>query len=78
MEETTSPAGLSSLCVVTSKSPKKDLKGLIRFVKEYLSRYGCEFLCTEADKSISIIRLLFKTYLQKLFRQENYGLPLIV
>ncbi|RGN01000.1 hypothetical protein DXB82_18120 [Phocaeicola vulgatus] len=60
------------------KKPQKDLKGLIRFVKEYLLRYGCEFLCTEADKSISIIRLLFKTYLQKLFRQENYGLPLIV
>ena len=68
-----------SIIIVRSnfkKDQEENLKGLARFFKDYMPRYGYKYLCTEGDgygyyQTLGL-RLIYKV----LFEQDNYGLPM--
>lgn len=58
------------------RNQQENLKDLTRFFKEYASRYGYKYLCTEDDDYKYYQTLGLKLIHKGFFGQYNYGVPL--
>ena len=68
-----------SIIIVRSnfkKDQEENLKGLARFFKDYMPRYGYKYLCTEGDGYGYYQTLGLRLIYKGLFEQDNYGLPM--
>lgn len=73
--------GFPDWCIILvrcnfAKKQEQELQELVRFFKEYASRYGYKYLFTEGDNYKYYQTLGLKFIHEGLFGQYNYGLPM--
>ena len=64
------------MCVAISNETSRKPERSCSLFKEYASRYGYKYLCTEDDDYKYYQFLGMKLIHRGFFRQYNYGLPL--